>query len=151
MANLNVYIHYLIINVIKFQKKYPRNYLIGCITCLPKSISLLPNEHTRKRHGYQTVYTVPTFNSWQPGHNTRPHARLPPRFLGMYAWMTSQLNVALIRKLRGALLCLAYFFDMLSMGFCKTRHGQTSGRLVQELNVCNVHVDTFVFVSPLIL
>ena len=27
-----------------------------------------------------------------PGHNERPHARLPPSFLGMEAWMTSQLN-----------------------------------------------------------
>ena len=30
------------------------------------------------------------------------------------------------------------FFDMLSMGVCTTRHWQTSGRLVQELNVCTV-------------
>ena len=69
--------------------------------------------------------------------------------------MTSQLNVALILKLRGALMYLTYFFDMLSMGVGKTRHWQTSGRLVQELkacivgtcvdidppsNLCNVHV-----------
>ena len=32
------------------------------------------------------------------------------------------------------------YFDMLSMGFCTTRHWQTSGRLVQELNMCTVHV-----------
>ena len=31
-----------------------------------------------------------------------------------------------------------YLFDMLSMGFCTTRYWQTSGRLVQELNVCTV-------------
>ena len=36
-----------------------------------------------------------------PGHNTRPYARLPPSFLSMDAWITSQLNVALIRKLLG--------------------------------------------------
>ena len=69
--------------------------------------------------------------SGQPRHNTRPRARLPPSFLGMDAWMTSQLNVALIRKLRVALMYLANFFDMLSMGVCKTTHWQTSGRLVQ--------------------
>ena len=45
----------------------------------------------------------------QPEHNTRPHVRLPPSFLGMNAWMTSQLNVALIHKLRGSSICLAYF------------------------------------------
>ena len=33
---------------------------------------------------------------------------------------------------------LGVFFDMLSMGVCTTRHCQTSGRLVQELNVCTV-------------
>ena len=74
----------------------------------------------------------------QPGHNKRPHARLLPSFLGMEAWMTSQLNVALIRKPHGVLMCLAYFFDMLSMGVYKTSHWKTSGRLVQELNTCIV-------------
>ena len=49
---------------------------------------------------------MPTFNS---GHNTRPHTRLPQRFLGMDALVTSQLNVGLICKLRGSLMCLAYF------------------------------------------
>ena len=33
---------------------------------------------------------------------------------------------------------LGSFSDMLSMGFCKTRHWKTSGRLVQELNVSTV-------------
>ena len=35
---------------------------------------------------------------------------------------------------------LGLFFDMLFMGICTTRHWQTSGRLVQELNVCTVHL-----------
>ena len=30
------------------------------------------------------------------------------------------------------------FVDMLSIGICTTRHWRTSGRLVQELNVCTV-------------
>ena len=75
----------------------------------------------------------------QPGLNTRPHARLPSNFLAMDAWLTSQLKVALSRKLRGSLMCLAYFCDMLFMGACITRHGQMSGRLVQEFHVCIVH------------
>ena len=53
--------------------------------------------------------------------------------------MTSQLNVALIHKLRGSLIYLAYFFDMLAIGLFTNRLQQTSGRLVQELNVCTVH------------
>ena len=31
------------------------------------------------------------------------------------------------------------FLDMLFMGVCTTRHWQTSGRLVQELNICTVY------------
>ena len=61
----------------------------------------------------QTCY--PALNAGQPGHKTRPYIRLPPSFLDMDAWMTSQLKVSLIRKLRGSLMCLAYFFDMLSL------------------------------------
>ena len=75
----------------------------------------------------------------QPAHNTRPQARLTPSFLAMNAWMTSQLNAALICKLSRALMRLDYHFDMIIMGVCTTRHCQTSGRLVQELNVCTVH------------
>ena len=77
----------------------------------------------------------------QPGHKTRPHAWSPPSVQGMGAWMTSKLNVALIRNLRGSLMCLAYFFDMIPNGVCTTAHWQTSGRLVQELNVCTVYRD----------
>ena len=40
-----------------------------------------------------------------------------------WTWMiSSQLNVALIRKLRGSLMYLAYLFDMLNIGVCTTRH-----------------------------
>ena len=72
----------------------------------------------------------------QPGYDTRLHARLPPSCRSMDALMISQQTriVALVCKLRGSLMCLT-FFDMLSMGFCTTRHWQTSGRIVQELNV----------------
>ena len=35
---------------------------------------------------------------------------------------------------------LAYFIGMLSTGVCTPRHQQTSGRLVQELNVCTVAI-----------
>ena len=76
----------------------------------------------------------------QHGHNTRLHARLPPSSLGMDAWMISKLNVDLIRKLRGSLMCLAYFFDVHSMGVCATRHKQKPGRLLWESNACTVRI-----------
>ena len=53
--------------------------------------------------------------------------------------MTLQLNVALVRKLSGSLMCLSYFSEMLSMGVCTTRHWPMSGRLVQKLFVCTVY------------
>ena len=50
-----------------------------------------------------------------------------------------QLKVALNRKLRGPSMCFSYVCDIISMGVSTTRHGQTSGRLVQELNVRTVN------------
>ena len=75
----------------------------------------------------------------QPGHNTPHNTRTS--FVGMDAWMTSQLNETLIRNLRVSLVWLAYFFDLVmlvSMDVCTTRHWQMSGQLVQELNTCTV-------------
>ena len=46
----------------------------------------------------------------------------------------------LICKLHGSFMRLAHLFDMLAMGVCATRHCQAAGRLVQELDVCTVHV-----------
>ena len=74
----------------------------------------------------------------QSGHNTRPDTQLQPSFLGMDAWMTSQMNGTLARKLRGSLVFLACIFDVFAMGVFTTRHWMTSGRLVQELNVYTV-------------
>ena len=73
----------------------------------------------------------------------RPDTRLPPISLRMDAWMTSQLNVALARKLRGSLEFLACIFDVLAMGVFTTRHWMTSGRLVQELNVCTAFTNIY--------
>ena len=39
---------------------------------------------------------------------------------------------------------LCHFFDMLFMGVCTTRHWQTSGRLLQELNACTAGLTVFV-------
>ena len=80
----------------------------------------------------------------QPVHNARLYAQLPGSFLSMDSWMTSQLKVALIRKLCGPLMYLAYFFDMSAMGVIATSHWQTSGWLVQEF--CTVY--TYLLFSP---
>ena len=82
-------------------------------------------------------FTVLTFNSCtkclgKPGmiHDRTPdchgrHGRMDGRkternYDSQVRWVTDMLGLLL---------------DMLSMGICKTRHWQTSGQLVQELNV----------------
>ena len=75
---------------------------------------------------------------WQSGYNTRPNANQFPEHGYDHRSLTSQLNEALIRKLRGSSMCLAYIIDMVCMGVCISRHSQLSGRLLQELNVCTV-------------
>ena len=52
----------------------------------------------------------------QPGHNAQPHARLQPSFQSIDAWITSELNEALVCKLRVSLMSLADIFDITSMG-----------------------------------
>ena len=80
---------------------------------------------------YEKQRTVPISNSCtkcvgMPGikHDRTPGCHPVSR-------TTSQLIAALIRK-------LAYFFDMFSIGVCKTRYCKTYGRLLQELDVCTV-------------
>ena len=68
----------------------------------------------------------------QPEHDTRPHASLSHSFLDMDAWMTSQLNVALIRKLRGSLVCLAYFLTFYPYVFA------TPGTSRRPVDWCNI-------------
>ena len=81
----------------------------------------------------------------QPGHKTQPPARLVPSFLGKDACMTSQLNV-FSSQATWVIDVLGLFFDILSMGVLN-RHWHTSGRLVQEFNLCTVGA---LFVSTLI-
>ena len=86
---------------------------------------------------------MPTFNSCtkcvsSPG---RIDDRTPNCHLFSWAWINGlplQLKVALSCKLCGSSMCFSYICDIISMGVSTTRHGQTSGRLVQELNVCTV-------------
>ena len=52
--------------------------------------------------------------------------------------MTSQLNVASLHRLTLVIDVLGSFLYLLSMGVCTKLHGQTSSRLVQELNACIV-------------
>ena len=70
-----------------------------------------------------------------PGHNTRPHARLPPSFLGMDDLTT---DCSFDSQAKCVIGVLGLLFDLLSMGVCTTRYWQQSDRLVQKLNVFTV-------------
>ena len=61
---------------------------------------------------HQLINTVPIFYSCTKcvGSPGIMHDRMPDCHPASWAWMTSQLNVALICKLPGSLMCLAYFF-----------------------------------------
>ena len=97
----------------------------------------------------QSGSTVPTFNSCTKCLVTPGivHDQLPPSFLDMDACTTSQLNVVLIRKL----LCAWFIFDILLISVFTTRHWQTSGQLVQELNVGTVFVSLKLLYNPIFL
>ena len=60
----------------------------------------------------------------QPRHSTRPYVQSPPNILGMDARMTSQLNEAWIRNVRGSLIRQAHFIDMLSMSVLQPGTGR---------------------------
>ena len=60
---------------------------------------------------------------------TWPHAQLLPSFLGTDAWIVSQLNVALICKLRRSSIWFAYFLTYYLWVLSTTRYWQTSSRL----------------------
>ena len=68
----------------------------------------------------------------QSGLNTRPDTRLPPIFLGINAWMTSQLNVALAR---GSLMCLACIFRRVNHG-CFYNQAMEDARSIGAGNKC---------------
>ena len=88
--------------------------------------------------------TVPTFNYCtkcvgSPGimHDRTPHTTQFPRH-GCMDDLTTERSfdslVTLVIDVR------SLFYDVLSMDLGTTRHRQTSGRLVQKLNVCTVVV-----------
>ena len=53
----------------------------------------------------------------QRNHNTQLHVRLPPSFLGMHTWMTSQLNVAFDLQATWVIDVLGLFFWHVMYGY----------------------------------
>ena len=66
----------------------------------------------------------------QLGHNTRPHARLPPRFHGHGCMHDLTIERRSLRSQATWVIdVLGLFFDMLPVGVCTARHWQTSDRM----------------------
>ena len=71
--------------------------------------------YTIHAYALQCRHLIPTLNARADRAFTTAR-QIASQFPGhgcMNAWMTSQLNAALIRKLRGSLVCLAYFSDVI--------------------------------------
>ena len=86
----------------------------------------------------QCQHLIPALNAWAAWAKYKTTCPIATQFPGHGCMNDLQPNVTLIRKLRGSLMCLSNFIEMLSMGVCTTRQWQTSGQLVQEFNVCTV-------------
>ena len=73
-----------------------------------------------------------------PGQTTRQHARLTTHFPrhGCMDDLTTERSIG--PQATWVIDVFGLFFDMLSTGVCTTGHRQTSGCLVQELDVCTV-------------
>ena len=91
------------------------------------------------------MITVTIFNSCtkcvcRPGiiHDCTPDCDLVS-----WAWNFCMYDLTTLRRFHlqatSVIGGAGLFFEMLSMCVCTTRRQQTSGRLVQELNVCTVH------------
>ena len=89
--------------------------------------------------------TVPTFNSYtncvgSPGriHDRTPDPPPPPHF----RWHGRIYDVTTYHSFDSQATrfidVFRLFLDMSFMGVCTTRHSQTSGRLIQELNICTI-------------
>ena len=93
-------------------REMPRNF--PHVTALVRlNDSRLIHHKTASSFDQSMISTVPTFNSctkrvgsWEKIYNQMPDCH---PFSVTYAWMTLQLNVALISKLHGSLMCLDYF------------------------------------------
>ena len=94
----------------------------------------------RYRQGLQYRLLIPALNAWAAGQNTRPHAGLPPNFpwYGRIYDVTPDPSFDLQATCTCFIDVFGLLLDMLFMGVCTTSHWQTSGRMVQELNICTV-------------
>ena len=64
----------------------------------------------------QCRHLIPALNTWAAGRNTRPHGRLPPSYLVMNGWMSSQLKAALFYRLHGSSMSVAFFYQYVTHG-----------------------------------
>ena len=123
---------------------------------LNKRLSTYTHPHTHTHTYIHTctyihVHRVPTFNSCTKcvGSLDIKHDRTPDCHTvsshGCMDDLTSERSFN--SQATGVIDVLGLSFDM---GVCATRHWQTPGRLVQELNVCTVHTYIHTFIHTYI-
>ena len=77
----------------------------------------------------------------QTGH-AQPYARLPPSFLSMDAQMTSELNIASIRKQRGSLIYLLMILTCYPCLFVVADVRSTGTGFKRLHCTCTISIDT---------
>ena len=119
----------------------PKRTVVSHFVC-----QYIVNEYPRQNRS--STPKVATFNSCtkcvgsQGIINNRPPDCHPVFWAWMHGWAHNRTYFDLQATVRGSLVCLAYSFLTIDMGVCTTRHCQTSGRLMQELNVVTVYICT---------
>ena len=84
----------------------------------------------------QCRHLIPSLNEWAARAQCTTALRIAIQFPGRGCMDDSTTERRLYSQATWVIDLLGLIFDIFSMGAFTTRHWQTSGRLVQELNVC---------------
>ena len=113
-----------------------------------RAISTCNQQVYRLHADLQCRHLIPALNAWAAWTlytNAHPNAT-QFRWHGCIGDHTTKrsFDSQAMWDSRATIDVLGLFFDMLPIGVCTTGHWETSGRLVQELNVCTVLGPTYV-------
>ena len=86
----------------------------------------IENSHLQCRH------LIPALNAWADRAQYTTANPIAKQFPGYGCMDDLTTESSFYSQATWVVMCLVYFFDMLSLGVCTTRHWQTSGQLVQN-------------------
>ena len=106
--------------------------------CLSYSFKKVPNKKTNKRNReLQCRHLIPALNAWPARAWYTTTCSIATQFSG-HGWTLYNQSYFDVQA-TWVIDVFDWLFDIIDMCVCTTRHWQTSGRLVQELNVCTVY------------